>query len=247
MEASKTLDQTIFVSNRFANEEVASSYGYLSGYCRPISDQIDVLRGHWPMLNPDFTVRYARDILPTLQLPGWVEGSFIVVRPGFFSNVYGEELEEVMLTLSRVRGGGKFHNYREGQLGGRFLRQHERSVAMWRKLGEMQKGDILLVPAQLGLRHRGRSVRRGQEVYVASEFGLGAFASGVALLTHPNRLQHYEDLLIDCAGDEYAPEADDVFSCAPCWYFSDGGLKFDAHKVNDAYPRCGSASAFLPE
>jgi len=55
-------------------------------------------------------------------------------------------------------------------------------------MAEIKHHDILVVPAQFGLRHRGRSVRRVREVMNANEFGLGVFAIGIMLLTHPERL-----------------------------------------------------------
>ncbi len=108
--------------------------------------------------------------------------------------------------------------------------------------------DILIIAAQFGLRHRGRSVRRARLV-VSSEggFGLGAFATGCMLLVHPNRLQHYNDLWIDGGGDEYSPGGDGEFSQAPCWGFSGGRLEFGARDVGRASDYCGAASGFYPQ
>ena len=80
----------------------------------------------------------------------------------------------------------------------------------------------------------------------SSEFGLDAFAVGIMLLTHPERLVAYEDLWIDCAGDEYLPDADGQFEYAPCFLFIDGKGKFDAGWFGDALEGCGSASGFVP-
>ncbi|MBU0624750.1 hypothetical protein KKF05_00220 [Patescibacteria group bacterium] len=111
----------------------------------------------------------------------------------------------------------------------------------------MNDFDILVVPAQFGLRHRGRSVRRAREVFMANEFGLGAFAIGIMLLTHPEREVQWEQLHVDCAGDEFAPEAGGGFSGAPLFRFSGGGVGFSARWFDDAYEFCGSASAFLSQ
>jgi len=80
-----------------------------------------------------------------------------------------------------------------------------------------------------------------------NEFGLGAFATGCLLITHPNRLAQYDDLWIDCAGDEFAPKAGGRFVCAPCFRFLGGGLWFGARGLDRAVPYYGSASALLPE
>ena len=80
-----------------------------------------------------------------------------------------------------------------------------------------------------------------------NECGLGAFAVGIMLLTHENRLKHYDDLWIDCAGDEYAPGAGGGFSRAPCFNFDGADLEFGARDVGGAVDGYGSASVFLPQ
>lgn len=154
-----------------------------------------------------------------------------------------------MLALISQARGGKFYNYREGNLGPNRLREHKRTVAMWKTLCDQQTGhDILVVPAQFTLRHKGRSVRRACKVMNASEFGLGAFAVGIMLLTHPKRLQHYDDLWIDCAGDEDDDTGDDVrFSFVPCFIFADDGVGFGTRWFGNVNDHCGSASAFLSQ
>ena len=154
--------------NQYANEEIPSNCGYSSGYRNPIeiSTQIDILRSRWPSLNPDPALRYMREIYQTLQLPDWVEGPFALIRPGFFSNIYGEELEEVLKAMAK--SSDDFRNYRKGQLGPKYLRQSERTLSKLRTLMERQPGsDILISVAQFGIRHHGRSVRRARDVFVA--------------------------------------------------------------------------------
>ena len=121
-------------------------------------------------------------------------------------------------------------------------------MKMFQKFGKEQKDyDILVVPAQFGILHRGRSVRRAREVMKANQFGLGAFAVGIMLLTHPERLQNYDDICIDCAGDEFSPGADGDFSEAPIFHFDDGRVRFSTLWVSCAYDYYGSASGFVPQ
>lgn len=247
--AARAALQSLSVSDRFKDEEVQSNYGYLSGYSKPaeITDQIDILRSHWPSLNPDPALRYYREAYPTFQLPGWVEGPFVIIRPGFFSDKYGEELMEVLKALAKDRQG-KFYNYRESRLGPEYLHQRERTLTMLRILREQQSGsDILISSAQFGIRHRGRSVRRAREVFVTREYGKGAKDIGTMLLTNPIRLQHYDDLWIDCAGDEFAPGAGGVFACAPFFCFHGGGVGFSPSWVSSADVHDGSVSGFLQQ
>jgi hypothetical protein len=229
------------VTDRFKDEEVNSTYGYLSGYTpKPIVEQVKRLVELFPNIGG-----YAENA-DSLALSDGAEGWFAIPRWEKIAPTYGEAVQKVLDLIKQTRSG-KFYNYREGQLGSDRLKQSDRTVAAFEKLGEEQGDDILIVPAQFGIKHRGRSVRRAREVFAVNEFGLGAFAIGIMLLTHPERLQHYDDLYIDCAGDEFKPDDEREFSDAPFFYFFGGRVKFIVSRVVRASGRCGSASAFLPQ
>ena len=231
------------VSDKFKDEEVESNYGYLSGYKpKGITEQTNRLRELFPGIG------YANEKLAEATLPPNAEGWFAIPRWEKIAPTYNEAVQKVLDLIKQTRDG-KFYNYREGQLGPKQLRQHSRMVAVFQKLGDEQKdNDILVVPAQFGLRHRGRSVRRAREVMQINEFGLGAFAIGIMLLTHPDRLNHYDDLYVDCAGDEFDdPVSGDRFDLAPYFYFSGGKVKFGANWSDIARSDFGSASGFVPQ
>ena len=118
---------------------------------------------------------------------------------------------------------------------------------MMAKLVEGQEGDILVIPAQFGFRHRGKSVRRARETFYDNEFGLSSFTVGTMLLTHPEREVEWEQLHIDCSGDEYSPDADGQFVDAPIFYWVVGELHFSNRWTDDADEQFGSASGFLPQ
>ena len=233
------------VSDKFKNEEVESTYGYLSGYKpKSITEQVARLKTLYPQFK-DVTVADPG------ELPKGAEGWFAIPNiwkdSSLLSGSYNDNVVHV-LDLIKQDCNGKFYNYRDGQLGPERLRQSARTEAAMRKLSEEQgHPNILVVPAQFGIHHRGRSVRRAREVFASNELGLGAFAIGIMLLTHPERLQHYDDLWIDCAGDEYAPFTGGGFSCAPVFIFNDGQVKFGGRWVGGAHARYGSASAFVPQ
>lgn len=232
------------LTDKYKDEEVSSKYGYLSGYRtpKPLAEQVGILHQLFPQLGAD-------DV--GLGVPGesdGAEGNFAIPRWQKIAQTYGEAVEIVLDLLSKAYGG-RFKNWRAGELGPDRLRQSVKSAAAWDKIGEVQKSDLLLlvVAAQFGIRHRGRSVRRAGEVFTSAEFGLGAFAVGIMLLTHTDRLKHYDDLWIYCAGDEYAPFAGGKFVSAPIFYVGGDGLYFGGVEVGSANERCGSASAFLPQ
>lgn len=235
------------VSNQFADEEeVGSSYGYPDGYkVKGITEQTSILRQLFP------GVGFADEKLAEHPLPPNAEGWFSIPKWGTIAKTYGEAVEKVLAAIKAQRKG-KFYNWREGQLGSRYLRQFDKTAKMFQKLGDEQKDyDILVVPAQFGLLHRGRSVRRAREVMNGSEFGLGAFAAGIMLLTHPERLVAYENLRIDCAGDEFSPDTDGRFGNAPCFdFYGDfrgGGAGFCTVWFDFAGGHFGSASGFVSQ
>ncbi|MDQ5883664.1 MAG: hypothetical protein QG654_578 [Patescibacteria group bacterium] len=238
----KKLIERFSITNQYADEEVESSYGYLSGYTpKGITEQTNRLRELFPGIG------YANEKLAEAGLPENAEGWFAIPRWKKVAPTYGQAVQKVLDLIKQTRNGA-FYNYREGQLGPHQLRQSAKSVSVFQKLGDEQKDqDILVVPAQFGLRHRGRSVRRAREVMNANECGLGAFAIGIMLLTHPERLQHYDDLWIDCAGDEFAPSAGSGFSESPFFRFSGGRVEFGTDGVGVASDRYGSASVCLPQ
>lgn len=241
-------------TDEFRNEEVASKYGYLSGYEKPVglTEQCNLLRTIFPGVgypNQDLLSRIEKD---EVQLPEGAEGWFAIPNwmknPGIFGENYCQAVQTVLDAIKNDRKG-KFYNCREGQIIEKHLRQSARSERFWKELAEAQGNpDILLVPAQFGFLHRGRSVRRARVVIegTSGEFALGAFAVGIMILTNPIRLQNYDDLWIDCAGDEFS-EGDGAFDGAPCFGFGGGKVGFGANYVGIANVHYGSASGFLPQ
>jgi hypothetical protein len=244
------------VSQEYANEEVASTWVYPPEYTgpAPIGEQIDKLAALFG-LSLGETMRFVEQMLPTLSLPDGAEGWFAIpsvnaIAARHFKSVtnpHERYCRAVLLMFEKLKESRKFYNYREGEITVDRLRQHARTAMMLERIGETQRGDLLVIPSQFGLRHAGRSVRRGRAVYAKTEFGHGALAVGSMTLTHPKRFVRWEQLHTDCAGDGFAPEADGVFSRAPFFDFDGGKVKFGARPVADAHDQCGTSSGFLPQ
>ena len=180
---------------------------------------------------------------PSERSPPNAEGWFAIPRWEAIAPAYDEAVEISLGMIARMRGG-MFFNSRRGH-----LRQTSHTKAAFRKLGHAQEGyGILVIPAQFGLRHRGRSARRAREVFAPGEFGLGTFATAVMILTHPERLVHEDDLGVDCCGDTF----DDTDPETPCsnlvrdFRFNVGLVQLDACHAHSAYGRSGSATGFDP-
>lgn len=229
------------VFDQYADEEVETSYNYPPQYrMKPLAKQIETLA---KLFNLDGTKAYAyASNLPVL--PEGAEGWFAVPRFEAVGNTYGDAVEKMISLIAKSR---KLKNWREGQFHERYLRQSERTQWMMAKLAEGQEGNILVIPAQFGFRHRGKSVRRARETFYDNEFGLGSLTVGAMLLTHSEREVEWEQLYIDCSGDEYSPNADGQFVSALLFYWDDGELHFDDRWAYDASGQYSSASGFLPQ
>ncbi len=235
-------------------EETSSFQGYPSGYRpRPIADQVARLQA----LFPGLASRYAPSV-GSGAVPDGAEGYFAVPRWEGIAKTYGLALQRIFAAMATQR---PCESYRNGRLELPFLRRREQDVSRFSRLAAAQEGqDILVIPAQLGLRHRGRSPRRARAFFAANEFGLGAYEVGIILLTHPERIVGRPDLWIDCAGDEYAQEPSNAalgigteYHGVPTWYAYELDrrtgkemLEFMTSWFQRAFPCAGTASGFVP-
>ena len=244
------------VSNQFADEVTESSYTYPDEYKGPraIAAQVKELAKTLG-LSPAKALKYVKEVLPTLELPDEAEGWFAVPSISALAKKHFAEVTDpaeqycqaVQLIHTKISESRSFYNYREGEITPNRLRTHVRTVEMLKQVAKTQPGDILIVAAQLGMKHRGKSVRRARETFKAHEFGLNSLAVGSIVLTHPKRLVRFDELDMDCAGDEFAPDADGGFSHAPYFDFYDDRAWFDTGTVGFFGAYYGSASAFLPQ
>jgi hypothetical protein len=259
--------------DEFADEEIFSDSTYPEQYkgAKPIVDQINMIAKIFA-LDPTQTFEYVKNLRwakgwfgegPTAlndifgvsqpELPSKAEGLFAIPQWRIIAPSYNEAVQIVLTKLSQA-SDNRFRNWLRGKLGSKNLRQTTKTTEAFQRLADQQQdNNILIVAAQFGLWHRGRSVRRTHEIMTMNEFGLDTFSVGIMLLTHPERLDKLEYLAIDCAGDEYAPEGNDVFSKILCFWgnYDDPddpdcciNLEHDMSDVAEA--EHGSASGFLP-
>lgn len=240
--------------NRFIDEERPSNYIYPPEYKgpKPIRQQVQMTHDLWAKagieLDINATLEFLERFLPAYKRPDIVEGLFATPRWQKIADSYNAAFE---LLLAQIAAARRFHNYRAGALGPEYLRQYARTAAMMEQMGQQQKGDILIIPAQFGLRHCGSSVRRAREVISANpiEFGACPFIVGSMALVHPERYVRWGQLHTDCPGGEYSPDADGGFSRAPLFSYDalHDRLRFGTDWVDDADAVYGSVSGFLPK
>ena len=235
------------IAKLLAVRERRTKYRYPSEF-QPLSiiEQIKVLQKvpAFAELNAAWALNEAQSWYDELDHPEWVEQPLVYV----WHESVGGYHNAIDLVLSAIAKERKFHNYRKGQLTPERLRQSEATREAELKLKAGQPGDFLIVPSQVGDRWGGYSVKEVRESYDEGEFGHGAVAAGCLALTHPKRLARWEELDMDCSGDEFDDlDSDARFARAPLFGFSDGEVVFDASWLSFAHGHYGSASGFLPQ
>ena len=255
-------------SRRYQDEGMGPNYGYMSDYKKPkdITEQVSILRQLFPCLG-NANEKLALRSVPKNADDGW----FAIPKWQSLAPTYGEAVQLVLNKLKEIRKAPSC-NYREGELGPDKLRQSAKTAGVFQKLAEEQDGyDILVIAAQFGFCRRGRLIGRLRENMLPNEFRLGAFAIGIMLLTHPERLNRCEklwtdssgdesdpdahgdswsspffELSIDCSGDESDSDDHGNFWSSPVFCFNEDEFSFDLITVSYVYDNYGYISGFLP-
>ena len=147
--------------------------------------------------------------------------------------------------LAALESQGNFKNWRKGEMTNKYIKLLDSTKKALQQLEEDQEGDFLVISAQTGKKHTGKSVQDVRNsLNDGKEWLLPAYCVGWMLFTNPHRLTAWEDLAIDCAGDEYSYGADDEFGY--CLYFNwyEDEVHVDGSWVEYARESFGSASAF---
>jgi len=224
----------------YADEETKSSYGYPKNFrIRSVSEQVEILRKHFPDLDASHVEELARG-----DLPADAEGWAVIPKPDK-TGTYHESLAKAVKLIAKDR---KFKNWREGELTERHLRLTEKTKQTHAMLNE-QPGDFWVIPFQFGKKWAGHSVRNAQVRFAESEFGLGPYEVAILLLTHPDRITGPNQLNIDCAGCDYSPGAvGDFFACLRFdWDSYYEHLALYCHSTDFVCRQWGAASGFLAQ
>jgi len=158
-------------NNKFKDEETSSNYGYLSGYKSKGEDldrQIEVIQKLFPGLggaNSDYLNKVKSGQVKVGQIGEKFFAVLNIWKSGGLAisgSTYSQALQIVADKIKETRNG-EFYNYREGQIDEKHIRQTTRTVKALQELSVAQGNpDIIIISAQFGIRHRGRSVRRAR-------------------------------------------------------------------------------------
>lgn len=255
------------MSNKYADQEVKSKYTYPKEYykgSKPIHEQCK-----WFEKNLGLDIKpaldYAEHSLPDLKafVPqdapdvGWfavVSDSGLVKLLPKIETIQGFDEQAIRyclginLLLDKIAATRPFYNWRNGQIVPKQLRLSERTTEACRLLAETQSGDVWLIAAQLGVRHRGRSTNRALECFVSNEYGCGSLIGSSIAATHPERFVRWKELDMNLPGDEFDDPVSGVrFGSSPYLGFSDDRLEFGAKRRGRADEDYGAVSFFLPQ
>ncbi len=120
-----------------------------------------------------------------------------------FAKQYCLAVEKMIGILSKNNKGNKnvYRSYFMGNLLPSFFQLDPFTLDALQSIHQKQPWDIWIIPAQFGREHKGESVHRVRETYLANEFGMPSFCIANMLLTHPERLTGWDQLQITCPGD----------------------------------------------
>lgn len=217
--------------------EVETEYGYASGYRpKPLAKQFERLKELFPHLN------YPENFNTSEKLPEYSEGWFAIPKWNTIAPVYGEAVAKVLEILEKDRGRlvqNTYHPFEHKK-----IIQSKRSIAFQEAIYAQSDNDFVVIPAQFGIRHRGRNHVRSQDLFIANEYGLGTFEVAIMLLTHPERLKHHDDLWVGCPGDEYSGPFSGFSSTSFNFYLEHLELKLISSS-DDTKKKQSSVTAFI--
>lgn len=222
---------------KFADEEAGTEYGLPNQWAgaKSVDEQVGIL----PDLlktNPNAeTKKFLQEGLPRwfdLEWPEWIDGFFTCLNPlvDYRSQLFGKIIPA--LAKKVAERNWSFTNYRVGQLGDDLLRLNAQTMAAYKEMAEVQKGNFWVMPMSLanGKRYPGKtcSPRRYLELCGQREFGIGPSAGLCAVLTHfDERVQLGKVLRLDFPGVKYDHhdhhDASERYSFVPCLEWEDGG------------------------
>lgn len=255
----KTLMGQHSVNNQFASEEVPSNHTYPEEYrgLKPIGEQVDLIAKAFD-LSLGYTSEWVEKVMPMISLPDGAEGWCAVPSVDAVARRHFPEITDsrrkyclaLRMTIGILEKSRRFYNYSrcDGvEMTAYNLRQHDRTLYALDVIAETQKGDILIIPVQYGMRHRGQSVRRARECFTANEFGFNALHVGCLAFTHPERYVRQDQLTAGCPGDEFDLNGHNDFLASSDFSFDGHGLAFSTCVASHANQLSGSVSGFIPQ
>lgn len=243
--AITTALQRLSLNDEFVKEEIyipqIDCNYYQSGYsvAKSIESQIKILRqtfsltGHF---NSEMLATIDKDKLDcNTDSDGW----FAIPHWSQIGMTYHEAVMKVFEVLSNLKERkGAYIAYESSLL----VKETEEKTAVMEKLFHQQETKNVIIQAQLGKQHRGRSARRMNAVMSPIEFPLGIYEIGIILLTHTDRLMLVDDdIHILCSGSINHGDSAQVMNVG-CY---EGQFRLQSQNNSFFEKNTGVASGFL--
>jgi hypothetical protein len=201
------LKEDLFKTTRdFVQRALWQGNNYPKDYRRkPVERQVNILASVFD-LSTDETMKFVTERLPNIKLPRHAEGWFAIpsieaVAKKHFPQVTGDidqYRECIRFVCKKVKDTRVFSDYGLGYFNHHSFMERPKSLNAFGWMGG-QKGEIIIIPAQLGMRYQGKSINDALQAFRKEEFPLGMFEVLSILLTHPKRLGIYSGLGMTCA------------------------------------------------
>jgi len=191
--------------------------------------QIEIINQFIPVETNENFIKNAMEAC----LPDGAEALFVI--PKLRSN-YTRATSEALKIIEEKR---RFHCHVEIERK-KFCRE-EKTIKCLDILSRAQKdaGDIIIIPAQFGARHLGRSVNLVRKKMASNEFGLGAYEVAWMLITHNERENVINKVHMDCPGDTYSAIYSPYFDYVQKW------MEFAVRESKRSVYDTGSVTGFL--
>lgn len=230
--------------------EVYSECGYPESY-----EGIHSILTQGIIIQAVFGIRWDPNYRGENLPPGGAEGNFVIPHWSAIGKTYQEAFEEVLGALNRTF---RLKNVRPSFAGDTFFRLSKRSQDHLDDIYHRQGNrGVMILPAQFGMLHRGRSSEVVRSNFGPNEFGLGAVEVGCMILCHRGRpALTYEKkkgdeddekyLSIECPGSEARMDEKDDFGYVPTFVLDEKGLVYSTMRCTNAGEQSGPVTAFNP-
>ncbi len=245
----------------------AKEYFYPKGYKNvPIEEKI-IFFSKTYNLDPQHALDFVRD-LPKKPVFGEIYLAVPGVPAVYEKNIshgqrnstpesrYCSVLRKVQSQISKSRDFSFAHPSKINEY---HLKVTDHTKMMFSKIRERQKGDILIISAQMGEKWKNHSVDEVRNSYEENEFGLTLFTTLTELLVNQSRCSSVDELDIDCPGDNFSDKANGDFDEAPRVYCNyrpsynkseimrknSTVLTAGSWTTNFSHPNFGSATGFI--
>jgi len=217
---------------------------------RPIEEQIITL-AEICQLDPRQALEFAKSLpkLPTGSEGWFAVPSEVALARRFHWRVKNQverHCQAVHFIHKKIGASRPFSVECPGDIHPACLYVHLHTVEAMERIAKQQKGDILIIAAQLGKRHAGCSADDAFKAFKDDEFGLTSFDMGSITLTHPERFSYVYGLHILCPGEE-AFDRDYPNKKITSYHFKHQTLVFKFAFKSIANPFWGVATGFPPQ